>query len=197
MNNHKKGFTLIELLVVIAVISLLASIILVNISSMRAKARDAKRILDLKEIEKGLIIYALDNGTLPTPGDYGRSNVSPGWWTGYWDLSSNTSSGSFLSFLVADGIFSEVPVDPVNTPEENGYPGASGYRYVYFVYYKGWIYAGGTCVEDTGGNGAYLLAIPYLESGRTTFKSPDCSCFWKDIPNFFAGSFDYMLCGTF
>ena len=39
--HPKKGFTLIELLVVVAIISLLASIILVNVRGAKVKARDA------------------------------------------------------------------------------------------------------------------------------------------------------------
>ncbi|HEV8601650.1 MAG TPA: prepilin-type N-terminal cleavage/methylation domain-containing protein, partial [Patescibacteria group bacterium] len=47
--KHSKGFTLIELLVVISIIGLLASVTLVSLNSARAKARDAKRVGDLKQ----------------------------------------------------------------------------------------------------------------------------------------------------
>jgi prepilin-type N-terminal cleavage/methylation domain-containing protein len=48
--KKKGGFTLFELLVVIAVIGILSSFILVSVSSSRAKARDAKRESNLREI---------------------------------------------------------------------------------------------------------------------------------------------------
>ena len=47
----KKGFTLIELLVVVAIIGVLSSIIIVSLSSARAKAADAKMKSQLMSIK--------------------------------------------------------------------------------------------------------------------------------------------------
>ena len=52
--KNKKGFTLIELLVVIAVIGLLASIVLVSMSPARKKAKDTRRMTDLKQISSAM-----------------------------------------------------------------------------------------------------------------------------------------------
>ena len=63
--NNKKGFTLIELLVVIAIIGLLSTMSVLALNSARARARDAKRIADIKQIQTALEMYYNDNNTYP------------------------------------------------------------------------------------------------------------------------------------
>ncbi|MFH1838329.1 MAG: type II secretion system protein [Candidatus Kuenenbacteria bacterium] len=61
MLKNRKGFTLIELLVVIAIIALLSTIAVVSLGGARAKARDAKRVADVKQMQTSLEIYFNDN----------------------------------------------------------------------------------------------------------------------------------------
>ena len=53
----KKAFTLIELLVVIAIIGVLTSIVLAQFSTVRARARDAKRVSDISQIQLAIQQY--------------------------------------------------------------------------------------------------------------------------------------------
>jgi len=69
MKRDKKGFTLIELLVVIAIIGILATIVLVSLNSARQKARDTRRISDLRQIALALEMYYDDHSTTGYPGD--------------------------------------------------------------------------------------------------------------------------------
>lgn len=84
--KHSRGFTLIELLVVVAIIGLLSSVTLASLNSARAKARDARRISDLRQIQIALELYYTSNGSYPSTGNAWRSecnddapnNVIPG-----------------------------------------------------------------------------------------------------------------------
>lgn len=64
---NKKGFTLIELLIVVLLIGILSGIALsvINPRGVRAKARDAQRIGDLKTIQVALETYYSDNREYP------------------------------------------------------------------------------------------------------------------------------------
>lgn len=106
------GFTLIELLVVMAIISLLASVILIALNSARVKARDAKRMSDMRQLQKALELYYDDNDSYPpTP-------LSTTWY-GYQTIPSGscgvvaglTGAGGYIPNL-APKYLSVLPTDP-------------------------------------------------------------------------------------
>ncbi len=66
--RDSEGFTLIELLVVVAIIGLLSSVVLVSLNSARKKARNAKRVADIHQIQSALELYYLDNNSYPNNG---------------------------------------------------------------------------------------------------------------------------------
>ena len=62
-HQDSRGFTLVELLVVIAIISILATLLLLQLGVARAKARDARRIADINQVRSALELYFDDNGS--------------------------------------------------------------------------------------------------------------------------------------
>ncbi len=108
-----RGFTIIELLVVIAIIGILASIVLTSLSGAKAKARDSRRIADIKSIQLALALYYNDNGMYPK------------------NIYALSTSGSAPSNGLAGGYLAVVPTDPSYT-NNCGTAGTdqSCYRYV-------------------------------------------------------------------
>ena len=70
--KNKKGFTLIELLVVIAIIGLLASLALVALGGAQKKARNSKRMADIRTLQSAIELCINEGGRVPTdPADWG------------------------------------------------------------------------------------------------------------------------------
>ncbi len=70
------GFTLIELLVVIAIIGLLSTLSVVALNSAREKARNARRVSDIKQVQTALELYYNDNNTYPPTIEFGTGSIA-------------------------------------------------------------------------------------------------------------------------
>lgn len=64
--KNNKGFTLIEMLVVIAIIGLLSSVVLVALGPSRNKAKDARIISDVNQVQ-ALMEASFTNGSYGNP----------------------------------------------------------------------------------------------------------------------------------
>ncbi|MBU4512627.1 type II secretion system GspH family protein [Patescibacteria group bacterium] len=112
--KNKLGFTLVELLVVISIIGLLSTLAIVALNNARAKARDAKRKADLRQIQKAFDLYYDKYDRFPPEGLCWDTSVGSGGCVlptplqDYWDPNSD------LQDLVTEGFMGRVPVDPLN-----------------------------------------------------------------------------------
>ena len=104
-NQNNRAFTLIELLVVVAIIGILSSVVLASLNTARAKARDARRISDLRQIRIALEAYFADNGYYPPSGC--------GWDCNAYYFSSDSSWDTFKGHL--SPYMANLPKDPINS----------------------------------------------------------------------------------
>lgn len=117
--NKQKGFTLIELLVVISIIGLLSSIVSTSVSASKIKARESKRVQELRQVELALQLYADDNGGYPWDGYTSNDNINTPdaalltCFSGDNGIGGNAAEASGLDLLVPKYI-SRLPVDPIN-----------------------------------------------------------------------------------
>lgn len=95
--QNKKAFTLIELLVVIAIIGLLSTISIIALNKARAKARDARRVADIKNIQTAMEMYYNVHGYYPQYLSVTHCSVD---------------NNNALGVLKTEGFMSEVPHDP-------------------------------------------------------------------------------------
>lgn len=115
--SNEKGFTLIELLVVIAIIGLLSSVIVATLSTARAKSRDARRISDIREIQKALELYADDHGGLyPTSASFADYTEDAGALGAKKYVTSRMTEWDTVFAPLIAAYMKTVPKDPLNDP---------------------------------------------------------------------------------
>ncbi len=130
--RSSRGFTLIELLVVIAIIGLLSSVVLASLNRARSKARDARRIQDIKQLMTALELYYDTNGRYPRSTSCGGVAPAPAGWcnsiqtyaNGHW-IKDSGATGVLAPFIAAD------PVDPKPATTPNWGPLNGGTYYYY------------------------------------------------------------------
>jgi prepilin-type N-terminal cleavage/methylation domain-containing protein len=142
LNKNSKSFTLIELLIVLALIAILATVLIVTIKpgTIFSRARDTKRINDLKNIERIMdVLYATESTFNEL--NYASSNVVyislpdssltcdswlselpslPSGWSYHCSVTPTNIDGTgwipipFSNFPILN--ISQLPIDPINKP---------------------------------------------------------------------------------
>lgn len=179
----KKGFTLIELLIVIAIISILAAMVVVNVSAARIRARDTQRKADLKTVQNALEIAYYKNQKYPglvntvfmSMFDFfcpaGLDNPT-------WNCALSDERG-LRDALVNSGLLQKLPSDPKN---KNGGLNCLGKTDAidtrsYYYYNFGEYYVLGTNLEQ-GTDFTKSCGNYYLTGGKVPeeFNSGSCPC---------------------
>jgi type II secretion system protein G len=120
MMKKNKGFTLIELLVVIAIIGLLSTLAVVALGNARQKARDAKRLSDLKQLQTALELYYTDKTDYPA-GNAVVLGAPAG------NQACLDGTGFTTVALCASPYMGQVPADPLPTQDYVYTKGANTY----------------------------------------------------------------------
>ena len=155
--NFKSGFTLIELLVVIAIISLLATLAITSLNNARKKSRDAKRLADMKQIQKALDLYYDENGSYIISGNCGSTSPLTAWCNTAESISNNhwvrNGNVNLSAYLLKD------PVDPKSNDLPT-WPAESGSSYFYLS-------------NGSGGSGQWYIIVFGLEDHSHDLQNHD------------------------
>jgi uncharacterized protein (TIGR02145 family)/prepilin-type N-terminal cleavage/methylation domain-containing protein len=158
MIKPKKAFTLIELLVVIAIIGILATLAVISLSNARAKARDAKRVANAKQIQTALELFFNDNDRFPTAAEFNSGS-----------LTSDTENGEVTYML-------NVPEAP-NPPDGNC--STSTNAFTYSVDAEGTSYTLSYCIGNRTGDfssgGKCVTRDGMLDVACNAACTPNCS----------------------
>jgi len=146
-NTKPKGYTLIELLVVITIVGILAIGAVTIFQNVREKARDSKRLEDIRNMETAMKVYNTDNGTYP------NRNKANGPTTAHSCPEGGNSNYCGLAMDLEGNYISYLPRDPLGIDQ-------SVHRYYYD--------------SDTGNNNQdYGLMIRFEHSGNFSLVDDD------------------------
>lgn len=153
--KSSKGFTLIELAVVLVIIGILAGIVLINIGAQAPRARDTKRVADLRNVQALLNEFNLRKGNFPPEAGWGP----PG------GVALGLQSAGVIASL------DQMPLDPIagsDGADGNGaVAGAANADYSYFPCQC----VGGACTGAAGDKPQRYILRSQLEAATTTLLS--------------------------
>lgn len=146
--NKQKGFSNLELIVVITIIMVLAIISFLALNDQRAKARDAKRISDVRQIRTALEFYFSDEDAYPiveeaiSLGEENTSKLCSAEEGGF--VSGQTTCTSATTYM------SLVPTDPFANQDYKYIGNADNYNISFILEKESELGLAGAYVADSG-----------------------------------------------
>lgn len=159
MKKSHPGFTLIELLVVIAIIGALSSILLPNFMGARERARDTQRKNDLKQIQKALEMYKLDQAIPSYPSSFPPS------------FSSLNDCWSSIIGCAGNIYMNKFPGDPVSPLIMKYYYAVSGLTYTL-----------GACLENKADSDGITCNPAFVAEGNPGYACLSNKCYYVVQP---------------
>lgn len=175
MKYHQKinrGFTLIELIVVFAIIGLISGVVVQNVTTSRAKARDNMRNAQIDQINKALEISITTSGDnkFPWPGSSAWVCIGSTTPCAGGSFNNNATVNNAIANGISGRTVSSIPKDPLF---------ASGVGDAYLYHPNITPSASGACI--TAGvcpNGAYLAWV--VEQNTSSCGR---GVFWQNVSN--------------
>ncbi|MEK7641870.1 MAG: type II secretion system protein [Patescibacteria group bacterium] len=162
----KRGFTLVELLVVISIVSMLASIVMVQISLAQAKGRDSLRTQQIRQIDTAMQLYVETYKRAPLADSLTGCDIQSENPTEYEDVSScfavstngtETQEQNWDTLRTELQEFIRLPEDPCGTCVSGSDGFLIGYTYVAPYAMQYYCYTTGTCIAT---NESYQVYAP-------------------------------------
>ena len=148
MDKKQKGFTLIEMILVTVIIGILAGVVItvINVPRTQARARDSRRIGDLKRIQTALDLYFFDNRKYPV-------------------VPNNFDHTRYALSVITPSYIDQIPTDPLDGKDTSNTVTmrCMNQRYVHGYYY----------ISDAGGS-RYVMAAT-MELPLNMQDSNQCS----------------------
>lgn len=98
-SKKNKGFTILELLVVIAIIGILSAIIMASLNTSRSKARDAKRVEEIRQLVNALELYYNTTASYPSKAQLQNPNKAQNPLSPYlWPIPRDPKTNAFYNY---------------------------------------------------------------------------------------------------